>query len=308
MTLQALANAGAPVRYVDLRPQHDALVREIQDRLANLGYLDGPADGMFGPISRWALNLFAVRMGLPVDDRIDPALAQALIGASRDGVFPFVPGEPLADRIVAAMRASGQFVVLVPDCANIVYVEGMGPDGTANDNQPNEFNDSRFLIQFAATGAAYIAGAWEATTEPGRQYTLNPGPGLPGAARIAFGQFKSWSIGRHRIGRPSEHEALVQTGPVRIHRDVNRDFRRDGDPDEIGASFGINQHWGYDYPRNDIRNASAGCLVGRTKAGHRAFMAALRQDPRFLVGSNYRFSTSILPASQAVLDSHPAYR
>lgn len=307
MALSQFANGQQTIRFEDLRRKHDALVRAIQDRLADLGYLDGPADGMFGPVSRWALNYFARQRDLELDEQITPGVAAALLSADRRQLFAAHAGDPLADRILAALYASGHYVVEVPGCFNIVYVEGMGPDGTANGNAPNEFNDARFLIVRLPDGRSSIGGAWEATTEPGRFYTNHPYENVSGAARIAFGQFKAWSMGRHRIGYPTEHEALVQTGPVRIHRDINRDFRREGDPVFTGG-FALNQHWGYDYPRNDIRNASAGCLVGRTREGHREFIAALRKDPRFLAGSNYRFTTSILPASQAELESHPAYR
>ncbi|HEY8509928.1 MAG TPA: hypothetical protein VIL32_16310, partial [Steroidobacteraceae bacterium] len=61
--------------------------------------------------------------------------------------------------------------------------------------------------------------------------------------------------------------------------------------------FGINQHWGYDLPRGDIGRASAGCLVGRTKAGHRAFMSIVKEDPRFVASHAYRFITTVIPAS-----------
>ena len=48
---------------------------------------------------------------------------------------------------------------------------------------------------------------------------------------------------------------------------------------------------------SDVRNASAGCLVGRTKAGHREFMAVVKEDARFQVSRGYRFMTAVLPAA-----------
>jgi hypothetical protein len=97
------------------------------------------------------------------------------------------------------------------------------------------------------------------------------------------------------VGRPSAHEALVQTFPVQVHRDLNKDFERIGDEIFEGL-FGINQHWGFDMPKTNIGTASAGCLVGRTKAGHRAFMQICKSDPRFVASSGYRFSTTVLLA------------
>ncbi|HEY8521612.1 MAG TPA: hypothetical protein VIN61_16185 [Gammaproteobacteria bacterium] len=116
-----------------------------------------------------------------------------------------------------------------------------------------------------------------------------------GAARIAFGQYKAWSVGTHMAGKPSAHEALVQTAPIRVHRDLNEDFERVGDQSFEGV-FGINQHWGYDLPKSDIGKAGAGCLVGRTKSGHRRFMQLCKADARYVANHGYRFMTAVLPA------------
>ena len=59
----------------------------------------------------------------------------------------------------------------------------------------------------------------------------------------------------------------------------------------------MNQHWGFDLPKADIGRASAGCLVGRTKAGHRAFMTLCKGDPRYTTNHSYRFLTAVLPAA-----------
>jgi hypothetical protein len=51
-------------------------------------------------------------------------------------------------------------------------------------------------------------------------------------------------------------------------------------------------------PKTDIRKASAGCLVGRTNAGHRDFMRMCKADPRFASSNGYRFVTAVLTAAQ----------
>src|SRR5262249_22441743 len=124
----------------------------------------------------------------------------------------------LAARIVAAMEAAGHRVDRGAGGLNIVYVEGLDPDGGANDNAPHRLHDLRRVIGFtpdrAAVGAVFnpapkILGKWEATTEPGRYWTEHP-MHPKGAARIAFGQYRAWQVGYHH-GDPG-HEALVQTG------------------------------------------------------------------------------------------------
>jgi len=194
------------------------------------------------------------------------------------------------------MISRGDFFCRVDGAVNIVYVEGMGVDGTVNSNAPNQFNDIRAVVSLV-NGRPNLLGAWEATTEPGNFYTLNPLPEArrKGVARIAFGQYRAWTVGRH-----SDHEALVQHGgKVTVYRDFNKDHEREGDKTETDF-LGINQHWGYDYPTTDINRASAGCLVGRTKAGHRQFMGIVKSDQRYVVNRGYRFWTSIFPASQII--------
>ncbi len=136
-----------------------------------------------------------------------------------------------------------------------------------------------------------ILGKWVATTEPGAYYTEHP-VNPAGAARIAFGQYEAWRVGMHR----GDHEALVQRGPVTVRRDLNKDMIRTGDARDIGDNFGINQHGpsGTDQAPDNVGKFSAGCLVGKSMAGHRAFMAIVKADPRFVADPEYLFRTAIL--------------
>jgi hypothetical protein len=192
------------------------------------------------------------------------------------------------------MQARSDWICRHPDCFNIVYVEGVNTDGKKNDNAPNQFNDVRFVLQIGAGGVPAIVKAWEGTTEPGRHFTVNP-LDPKGAARIAFGQYKAWSVGTHHPGKAGAHEALVQVADITVFRDLNRDFKREGDKTFTGV-FAINQHWGYDAPKNDLKTTSAGCLVGRSKDGHREFMKIVKSDPRYKANHGYRFMTSVFPA------------
>jgi len=174
---------------------------------------------------------------------------------------------------------------------NIIYVEGMYPEGKLNDDTFNVWNDTRLLIEFKK-GTPEILGAWEATTEPGRYYTLQP-LNLSGVARIAFGQYQSWQVGTHNQADP--HEALIQTGgSVTVYRDLNKDGLRIGDRIDTGY-FGINQTWGADSPTSDIGALSAGSLVGRTREGHRQFMTLCKQDPRYIKNRDYIFQATVIP-------------
>ena len=192
-------------------------------------------------------------------------------------------------KIIKYMEAQNYQIFRGKDELNIIYVEGMNTDGTLNSDEPNHFNDVRMIIDFDNEVPAII-DRWQATTEPGYHYTDNP-MNPDGAARIAFGQYRSWQIGIHGMSEP--HESLIQVAPVPVHRDYNRDMKRTGD-DIFEGNFGINQHHGYGYPIIDIGLASAGCLVGRTRDGHSEFMEIIKSDRRYVNNNNFIFTTTII--------------
>jgi peptidoglycan hydrolase-like protein with peptidoglycan-binding domain len=74
------------VRPDDPKPQTSSPslkdVTIVQNRLIELGYLVGPADGVWGPRSRNALLAFKISNGLPADDKWDPAVNNRLLSAN----------------------------------------------------------------------------------------------------------------------------------------------------------------------------------------------------------------------------------
>lgn len=270
------------------------LARDIQGQLIAAALLDPPIDGKFGPVSLWALGEFARARKLSTESGLTRELGQALLQPGIASTLPLVLDESVASKILRAMQRRGYWFSRHPKCLTIVYVEGMDVDGKANTNDPNAFNDSRIVITLDDKGRPSHT-AWEGTCEPGKFFTENPeDPG--GAARIALGQYKAWAVGTHKKGKPSAHEGLVQVAAITVCRDANKDFKRDHDAQVFGI-FGINQHWGFDLPKKDIGKASAGCLVGRTKDGHKDFMSLVKDDARFKMNKGYLFMTAILPVT-----------
>jgi hypothetical protein len=296
MTLEEIANGAAPVPLAVIGGD-PALTRQLQTLLSTIGLLDPPVDGQFGPVSQWALAALLKRLGLTKAAVIDAPGARALLEGAGSDPFPIQPRNTLAGRLVQALQAQQHWIQRQAECVNIVYVEGLDPDGTRNSDAPNVFNDVRFALRITPSGAPDILGAWEATTEPGKYYTVIAPLDPRGAARIAFGQYKAWSVGIHNPRSKNAHEALVQTASITVYRDLNQDFERPGDAPCDGL-FGVNQHCGYDMKKSDIGRASAGCLVGRTRAGHAEFMKLCKEDPRYLANHSYRFMTAVLPAAE----------
>jgi hypothetical protein len=261
-------------------------VQAIQSVLINSGYLDPPADGGFGPVTKWALAELAKRAGVQFRDRITKELKTALLEAQP---LPLAPGNDLAGKIVRAMQANKYWVASHPDCFNILYIEGMNTDGSLNDNRNNVFNDVRMVLQVKENGVPVIVGKWEATTEPSRKWTLTP-MNPDGAFHIKFGQYKAWIPGWYHT-----HEALLQTGEIEGYRDPDKTFKRDF-RHPVKGEFGVHHHWGYDLPHDDMGGSSAGCLVGRSTDGHREFMSIVLGDPRHKANPTYRYMAAIMPA------------
>ncbi|MDZ8053682.1 MAG: peptidoglycan-binding domain-containing protein [Aulosira sp. ZfuVER01] len=272
--------------------QDTELTRQIQVLLIGLGLLDPPADGKFGPVSAAALTTFQELTKSGESDYLGAVTAKNLIETKPEELPepPLKLSNSIASRIVKYLQAKNYQVFTGARQYNIVYIEGMNEDWSLNSDTPNQFNDRRIVIEIVE-GVPKIVNHWQATTEPGSYYTYNP-MNPAGAARIKFGQYKSWAVGYH--GNADRHEALIQVAPITVHRDFNKDFQRTGDKLDTGL-FQVNQHWGYDAPVNDIKNASAGCLVGRRRDGHREFMAIIKQDRRYLANKDYVFYTTVIP-------------
>ncbi|WP_285295738.1 peptidoglycan-binding domain-containing protein [Aureimonas altamirensis] len=296
--LKSLLQFDGAARPVSDLSSDAALAKAVQWRLTELGYLDPPADGKFGPVSSWALGEFCDRNGVSLREGFTRTVAQRLVTPT---VFlpEIVPGGTWFDKVISAMKTEGHFISRHPDAKNIVYLEGASRDGRPNDDTPNQFNDLRIVFSVGEGGTIDVEGSvWDGTTEPGRYWTLNPMNPL-GAARIAFGQYKAWCVGTHHPNAASAHQALVQIEPISVYRDRNKDFKRPGDMVDTGL-FAINQHWGYDAPQDDLGRTSAGCLVGRTRDGHRKFMSLVKTDPRYIASRSYRFMTTVLPGDRVL--------
>ncbi len=288
--------SGPPIPLATIGHDRPDLAHDIQQILSDLGYLDPPPDGFMGPTSIWALTEFCRLNGLSTDGGFTPEIARTLLNPNQP--LPDIrPSGAWIDRVIGYMVNKGYFICRHPDCKNIIYVEGVDPDGKLNAQTPNTFEDLRVVFSIQPNGVP-VMQSWVGTTEPGRYYTIDH-PNPEGAARIKPGQYKSWHVGIHTgESGGNAHEALVQSEDIDIYRDKNRDFRREG-PIFTGK-FGIDQHKGFNLPKDDAGEASAGCLVGRLNDGHLEFMALIKTDPRYINNNGYNFMTAVIPGAEAL--------
>ena len=313
--LQQLIASGQTLSVNDLGlPVNALLTTEIQEQLCDLGLLDpiiggnestpfGPlrkADGKLGVNTRNAIFAFHYYMQMAYVDNLLNTDFFRLIETTRvDDLFRLQldvqPNDDaqtkLAKRVLRYMVKKKYWIARAPDMYNVVYVEGLDPDGNLNEDRPNEWNDRRMIIRILPDGRPEMLANDQSTTEPGRYYTVNPMNRF-GAARIAFGQYKAWVDGMHKGYQP----ALVQKGYLRIHRDLNKDGKRSAsDVIVVGDSFGLNQHsTDADNTPIYVDKYSAGCLVGRRYRWHLDFIQTLRKDLRYVMNKGYVFMATVV--------------
>jgi hypothetical protein len=219
----------------------------------------------------------------PVPPPVQPPSVQ------RPGVTVLPPKTlTLAQRIVAAMEARNIPIARGKEVYEIVYVEGMNPDGTPNANRSNAFDDQRILLRVPVDGPPEIVGMWWATTEPGRYWTqnrMNP----KGAFHIAWGKQTCWQMGVYH-----DAPALRQTKPILGTRDNDEDFKRDGDATDAGQ-FGVHHHGTRGATRDNMGRSSAGCQVGFDPQGHLDFIKILKTDARYRADPGFVFSSTVMP-------------
>lgn len=179
------------------------------------------------------------------------------------------------EKIVKAMKAKGYKTDVDGKKIDIIYLRGMDTSGNAKTRRVNAFDDIRVVIEYGTDGKAKVAGAWEASILPGKKYYESGGQGrTDGAFMIDNGQFKkAWQVGIHGgRGGTVPHKGLLLKGNITGTRDANRNGIKDDTLKVSGSGFEVNQHWGYDQPSDNVDDGSAGCLVGRLKAGHEEFI------------------------------------
>ena len=205
VTLHDVANGATAIPIGAIR-NDEQLAKEIQSRLSDVGLLDPPSDGKFGEVSHWAFGNFMERMNHDFGMGLDRDLAAKLLSTAAEDILPVrdVPG--LARRLLKALDTHGHWICRHPDAVNIVYVEGISPDGTLNDNKPNRFNDVRIVLRVDPGANPEILGLWDGTTEPGRKWTLEP-MGPKGAARSPSGNT------RRGVSAPTTSTAPARTRP-----------------------------------------------------------------------------------------------
>lgn len=126
----------------------------------------------------------------------------------------------------------------------------------ANESVSNTFNDAVCLL--FKKGGQWVLKKYEATTDPGSYYRLNP-CNANGTAILNPGYYKGgFRLGYHQ----GKYKALVQNKPLPLWRDNNKDNKLDRKGQVYTELAGINIHRASPTGKSiQVDKWSAGCQV-----------------------------------------------
>lgn len=182
-------------------------------------------------------------------------------------------------RIKSILKQNGYALYTEPYRLNIV---GLRSESIV----PNRFDDEIHVFYVKSDGS-WNYHIWPATTDPGTFWLNNP-VYEQGTAILAQGQYQnSYAIGKHK----GLYEALVQTKPVTVIRDYDRDALLDFyNGEKQTGNFGINIHRAESTgTTKQINKYSAGCQVFQNAHDFEQFMALCEQHRR-LYGNSFTYA------------------
>jgi len=173
---------------------------------------------------------------------------------------------PVIEQILAAYKRKGY---VLKDA-----IMRMNIFGIRNDTGVTDAFDDLIGLFYRNYNGDWQSSVYEATTDPGLYYLLNP-MNVDGTGILCTGQhLKCWRIGKHH----GEYWALVQNAPMRVCRDRNRDKVYDHVNMQSGM-YGINCHRGSPAHKSEkVWNWSALCQVEASPDGFNNFMDLIFAD------------------------------
>lgn len=182
-------------------------------------------------------------------------------------------------RIKSILKQNGYALYTEPYRLNIV---GLRSESIV----PNRFDDEIHVFYTKSDGS-WNYHIWPATTDPGTFWLNNP-VYEQGTAILAQGQYQnSYAIGKHK----GLYEVLVQTKPVTVIRDYDRDALLDFyNGEKQTGNFGINIHRAESTgTTKQINKYSAGCQVFQNAYDFEQFMVLCEQH-RKLYGNSFTYA------------------
>jgi len=161
-----------------------------------------------------------------------------------------------------------------------LFILGVREDLEIKKREGDRFTDKIILVD--PNKPTEVAASYQATTSPSVAFYSDPSRSMSkkGVAIMQPG-IVEYKIGIHKKGSPTQHEALLQSGPMDIQRfDLKTptvSTYRPGQA-ETGAEFGINLHKSSKDRGVCVGPYSAGCQVFADGKDFEAFMAKLKSS------------------------------
>lgn len=153
------------------------------------------------------------------------------------------------------------------------------------DDRINEFDDF-IVVDYKDSNGHWIRKLFSATTSPGLKSLKNL-QNSKGCAILVPNQYRGcWIKGKHK----GEYDALVQSKPVSVYRDFNKDSVLDKNKNSIDTGiFGINIHKaGKD--STDVDGWSAGCQVFKKSDDFDTFMKLVQKQLDNKLGTTFTYT------------------
>lgn len=159
----------------------------------------------------------------------------------------------------------------------------IGIRSNQNNKVTNKFDDF-MLVTYYIKGVLH-SKVYNITTDPGRYYMQNL-CNKKGTAILVPGQYRGcWKVGTHN----GKYTALVQSKPVKVYRDANKNDIYDYLNIDEGI-FGINIHRSNPYSTStNIDNWSAGCQVFANAKDFTEFMK-LCEEQKKRYGNSFTYT------------------
>ena len=161
-----------------------------------------------------------------------------------------------------------------------LFILGVREDLEIKKREGDRFTDKIILVD--PSKPTEVAASYQATTSPSVAFYSDPSRSMSKKC-VAIMQpgIVEYKIGIHKKGSPTQHEALLQSGPMDIQRfDLKTptiSTYRPGQA-ETGAEFGINLHKSSKDRGVCVGPYSAGCQVFADGKDFEAFIARLKSS------------------------------
>lgn len=160
--------------YLQLDDSGDA-VAELQQRLTELGYYDGPISGYFGILTESAVMAFQQSQGLAADGIVGPSTVMALSqtggassAATDDGILQLGDRGPRIETLQSRLKELGFYQGVVD-----------GSFGTQTETAVVAFQQSQGLAPDGLVGSATLTALNNPTWPPASTATPAPAPATP---------------------------------------------------------------------------------------------------------------------------------